>query len=349
MSTYSTTLRLELIGAGQQDGTWGDTTNSNLGDLIEAAITNSVNITFADAPYTLTAFNGLPDEARNAVLNLIGTNTSPQNLIAPAVEKTYVVKNATGATVTIKTSGGTGYAIVNGATQHVWCDGTDFYASTIAFGAGSTGTGNLVYSTSPTIASPTFTGTPIAPTAAVTTDNTQIATTAFVRDIIPTGIISMWSGSIGTIPSGWLLCDGSNGTPDLRDRFVVGAGTTYAVNATGGAANVTPAGTISGSVGNTGLTEAQMPKHWHRMVGPFGTTNVQGGEFGYGNYGGGTPDDGAQAYGTWSAGGDATSGGTTTGTSNGADHSHTAGTLAFTGTSGTNLPPYYALAYIMKA
>jgi hypothetical protein len=133
-STYSTTLRLELIGNGDQSGTWGDTTNTNLGDLIEAAITNVADITFANATYTLSANNGLPDEARNAVLNLIGTNSGAQNLIAPAVEKTYIVKNATGATVTIKTSGGNGVAITTGTTRIVWCDGTDFYtgaASTV--------------------------------------------------------------------------------------------------------------------------------------------------------------------------------------------------------------------------
>lgn len=145
MSTYSTTLRLELIGAGQQDGTWGDTTNSNLGDLIEAAITNAVDITFANATYTLSANNGLPDEARNAVLNLIGTNSAPQNLIAPAVQKTYIIKNATGATVTIKTSGGTGVAISTGSTQIVWCDGTNFYlASGVVAGTGITVSGATV-------------------------------------------------------------------------------------------------------------------------------------------------------------------------------------------------------------
>ena len=128
-STYSNTLRIELIGNGDQSGTWGDTTNSNLGDLIEAAITNVVNITFANAQYTLSANNGLPDEARNAVLNLIGSNSGAQNLIAPSVEKTYIVKNATGATVTIKTSGGTGVAVSNGTTRIVWCDGTNFYTA----------------------------------------------------------------------------------------------------------------------------------------------------------------------------------------------------------------------------
>lgn len=137
MSTYSTTLRLELIGNGQQDGTWGDTTNLNLGTLLESSITNVVDITFANATYTLTAYNGLPDEARNAVLNLIGSNISAQNLVAPAVEKTYIVKNATGAAVTIKTSGGTGVAIATGTTRIVWCDGTDFYTAASPTNAGT--------------------------------------------------------------------------------------------------------------------------------------------------------------------------------------------------------------------
>ena len=351
-STYSTTLRLELIGNGDQSGTWGDTTNSNLGDLLEASITNAVNITFANAQYTLSANNGLPDEARNAVLNLIGTNVSAQNLIAPAVEKTYIVKNATGAAVTIKTSGGTGVAVATGTTVQVWCDGTDFYASTIPVGL-STGTGNVVFSTSPTIASPTLTGTPVAPTANAGTNTTQIATTAFVlSNGVPSGAIMLWSGSIASIPSGWLLCNGSSGTPDLRDRFVVGAGTTYAVNATGGAANVTPAGTISGSVGGTSLTEAQMPKHWHRYI----TGSLASGSWPNGGqqnqngiFFGGTPDDAAFEYNSYSTGGDASSGSQGTGSANGNSHDHSAGTLAFTGTSGSNLPPYYALAYIMKA
>ena len=129
MSTYSSTLRIELIGAGEQDGVWGDTTNSNLGTIIEAAITNVADITFANTTYTLTANLGLPDEARNAVLNLIGTNSAPQDLIAPAVEKTYIIKNTTGATVTIKTSGGSGVAIATGTTRIVWCDGTTFFTA----------------------------------------------------------------------------------------------------------------------------------------------------------------------------------------------------------------------------
>ena len=196
--------------------------------------------------------------------------------------------------------------------------------------------------------SPTFTGTPLAPTASSGTSTTQIATTAFVATTVaaafPSGGIIIWSGSAASIPSGWYLCNGSNSTPDLRDKFVVGAGSTYTVGDTGGSATVTPAGSIS--VSGTALTEAQMPKHYHQMVGPGSVTVPQNNQGNYNIFGGGTPDDSALSYGTWSTGGSAASGSTSTGTSNGDSHTHTA---TFTGTSATNLPPYYALCYIMKA
>lgn len=201
--------------------------------------------------------------------------------------------------------------------------------------------------------SPTFTGTPLAPTASAGTSNTQIATTAFAAAAaaaaFPVGGIIMWSGSVASIPSGWVLCNGSNGTPDLRNRFVVGAGSTYAVDATGGSTTTTATGTISGSVEGTALTEAQMPKHYHQYRAANSMSAPQNGGPGAGGvYGGGTPDDGASGYGTWSTGGDAASGSLSTGTGNGNSHTHAAGTLAFTGNAITSLPPYYALAYIMK-
>ena len=125
-STYSTSLGLELIGQGEQSGTW--------------AITGVQPITMGDATYTMTTYQGASDESRNAVLVLSGTVTSPQNLIAPAVEKVYLIKNTTGNTITIKTSGGTGAAIANGSYAQVYCDGTDFYNATPS---GNTVTGNL--------------------------------------------------------------------------------------------------------------------------------------------------------------------------------------------------------------
>jgi hypothetical protein len=129
-STFSPSLRIELIGDGDQSGIWGQTTNNNLGALIEQAIAGVITITMFDANYTLTNFNGVTDEARNQVLVLTGTNTAQRNLIAPLVEKTYVVKNTTtgGFAVQIIGSSGTGVVIPNGATVTVYCDGTNFYS-----------------------------------------------------------------------------------------------------------------------------------------------------------------------------------------------------------------------------
>ena len=128
-STYSTSLGIELIGNGEQSGTWGTTTNNNLGTLIEQAIAGVQTITLT-GNYTLTDYNGLSDESRNAVLVLNGSLVSACNVVAPSVAKTYIVRNFAGATVTIKTSGGNGIALTNAASAVVFCDGTDFYSAT---------------------------------------------------------------------------------------------------------------------------------------------------------------------------------------------------------------------------
>jgi microcystin-dependent protein len=157
------------------------------------------------------------------------------------------------------------------------------------------------------------------------------ANAAWTIPTFPTGGIIMWSGAISSIPAGWLLCDGTNGTPDLRSRFVVGAGSTYNPGDTGGADTVT-------------LTTAQIPSHTHTFS---GTTNTTGAHTH--NY----FSSGAFGPNPWpdvdnSSGGAAT---THTTTSNG-DHSHTfSGTTASTGGGGSheNRPPYFALAFLMKA
>jgi microcystin-dependent protein len=178
--------------------------------------------------------------------------------------------------------------------------------------------------------SPTFTGTPLAPTAAGGTNNTQIATTAFVTTAVaasfPTGGIILWSGSVASIPSGWALCNGSNGTPDLRNRFVVGAGSTYAVDATGGSADAI---VVSHTHTATSTSTVTDPGHSHN-------TTLHNGTINFGNFYSGAPqtDSGAGSTGT------ATTGVTVA----------TSTSVASTGSSGTNanLPPYYALAYIIK-
>lgn len=158
-STYSTSLGLELIGNGEQAGVWGTTTNNNLGTLLEQAITGVQSITLTGGDYTLTDYNGLPDEARNAVIVLGGLLAAPCNLIAPAVEKTYIIRNFSNATVTIKTTSGNGVALTNAASAVVFCDGTNFYsATTLNFIDGNlTVTGGI---TSNTLAVTSFFTTP---------------------------------------------------------------------------------------------------------------------------------------------------------------------------------------------
>ena len=176
--------------------------------------------------------------------------------------------------------------------------------------------------------SPTFTGTPLAPTAAGGTNNTQIATTAFVTTAVaasfPAGGIIMWSGSVASIPSGWALCNGSNGTPDLRNRFVVGAGSTYAVDATGGSADA-----IVVSHTHTATSTVTDPGHTHAI-----TPSIDNAS---GTDGNSQRVSGGNSVGAISIVSATT--GITVSTTN-----------ASAGTSGTNanLPPYYALAYIQK-
>jgi len=168
---------------------------------------------------------------------------------------------------------------------------------------------------------------------------------AAVKFQIPSGIITMWSGTIGNIPSGWFLCNGSNGTPDLRNRFVVGAGSTYGVGATGGSANaivVEHTHAFSGTSAAAGGHSHTLndPGHIHTGVLP-----SQPKYTGYGVY---TQEDTFDASPL-----DGSTNAATTGISINAvgNHQHAySGTTASNGSSGANanLPPYYALAYIMK-
>lgn len=136
-STFSPSLRIELIGDGDQSGIWGQTTNTNLGTLIEQAIAGVVTITMVDANYTLTNFNGVSDEARNQVIVATGTNAAVRDIIIPLVEKTYTIRNSTtgGFGVRVIGSSGTGVTIPNGTTTTVYCDGINVFAAN----TGSTG------------------------------------------------------------------------------------------------------------------------------------------------------------------------------------------------------------------
>jgi len=161
------------------------------------------------------------------------------------------------------------------------------------------------------------------------------ATAAQINTPIPVGGIIIWSGSAAAIPTGWLLCDGTNSTPNLRDRFVVGAGTTYAVNATGGAATVA-------------LAEANLPSHSHTVNINSGTQSANH-NHGYTDTGGNSGYGAGEAYD--SGGFQMRTFNRTTGIEN-QTHIHNVngntGSIG-SGTAHENLPPYYALCYIMKS
>lgn len=178
--------------------------------------------------------------------------------------------------------------------------------------------------------SPALTGTPTAPTAAANTNTTQVATTAFVQTALSgafsTGMIMMWSGTIATIPTGWVLCNGSNGTPDLRNRFVIGA---HSDSAGVAYSTVTGSNTTSG-----GTKDAIVVSHTHTA-----TVTDPGHNHTF-SYEPGLAQTGSGRNGV---------GGTTPFSTNTVTTGITVANST-EGSSGTNqnLPPYYALAYIMK-
>jgi len=156
----------------------------------------------------------------------------------------------------------------------------------------------------------------------------------------PSGVIVLWSGSIGSIPAGWYLCNGNNGTPDLRDRFVVGAGSTYSVDATGGSANAI---VVSHTHTFTTVTGGD---HSHLIVADVNLSGTGGVGWTGGSYIAQTASVGNNLYSLTGTNTTPTVASTKT---DGA-HQHT-GTTDSSGNSATNanLPPYYALCYIMKA
>ena len=134
MSTYSPSLRIELITTGDQAGVWGNTTNTNLGTLVESAIAGYVSVSITSANQALTALNGAADQSRNQTIALTTTTTAPFSVYAPPAEKTYIIYNASGFAATIfnstvlgnTTAAGAGVAIPAGRTMTVWSDGTNF-------------------------------------------------------------------------------------------------------------------------------------------------------------------------------------------------------------------------------
>jgi hypothetical protein len=227
-STYSTNLAIELMGNGDQAGNWGSTTNTNLGTLIEQAISGYVTQAVATGTDTvITIPNGASGVARNMYLELTGTGGASTNLIVPSNKKLYFIYNNSTGAVTVKVSGQTGVSVPVGAKIALVSNGTDIVTAEN-------------YMTGATFPSPTLTGVPIAPTASPGTNTTQIATTAFVTaaalslsTIYPIG--SIYTSTVSTNPN--TLFGFGTWVAFGAGRVLLGDGGGYAAGATGGSAD----------------------------------------------------------------------------------------------------------------
>jgi hypothetical protein len=124
-STYSN-LKIQLMGTGENSGTWGTITNTNLGTALEEAITGSADVTFSSGTVTLALTDTNSSQtARNLRLNLTGISGGAQNLIVPAIEKAYLVNNGCADAITVKNASGTGIAVPAGKTMWVYNNGTN--------------------------------------------------------------------------------------------------------------------------------------------------------------------------------------------------------------------------------
>jgi microcystin-dependent protein len=363
-STYSTDLRIELIANGEQSGTWGSTTNTNLGTLIEDAIAGRASVSVTSANQALTASNGSADEARCAAIDLsIGAWGSPANfnVYVPPVTKLYVVRNTDSTyTATVfcstvlgnTTAAGTGVAVPAGKSVLLRSDGTNIVEQlNQVVGGFSVGGALAVTGASTLTGAATFGSTATLnadPTLALQAATKQYVDTA-VAGASPSGTLTMWP--TGTAPSGWLLCNGAAvsratyaalfaviGTtfgagdttttfnlPDYRDRMPIGANTIAAsIGATGGSANAT-------LVSHTHTATVTDPGHTHTT-----TLNVWRGS-NAGNTG--------AAWG----GGDRQDATNVVGTSNSRVTSITvANSTEGSSATNANMPPYLGINFIIK-
>ena len=283
-STYTTSLKIQQIGAGEQSGVWGTTTNTNW-NLIEQAVAGVQTITMSNSDYTLSNLNGVSDEARNMALVVTGTNSAIRKVVAPLNQpKFYIVSNQTtgGYAITIGASSGTYITIPNGVTAQVYTDGTNFYsAQTGSAGdfnvngnltaTGISDTGALSAASLSVSGAATFSTSPTAPTPTVGDNSTKVPTTAFVQSAlgtvnsVVTGALLMWPTT--SAPTGYLSCNGAAVSRTTYSALFAVVGTTFGAgdgSTTFNLPNYTnrmPYGTTIGTTG--GSADSIVPSHTH--------------------------------------------------------------------------------------
>lgn len=349
-STYSSSLRAELIGSGDQAGAWGSTTNGNLSNVFDVAIAGYQTVSVTTSSQALTYLNGpTPTAALNqsvyAMLRFTTTTGATFNVYAPPVSKQYIVWNNSGYAMILynstvignTTAAGTGVTVSNGAKVMVWSDGTNFYelqaanlTGTLAVANGGTGatsfTSGALLKGAGTAAVSAASAADIAGqigTLPVANGGTGVTTTAAIVSLVggvlfPVGAI--YSSTSSTNP-GTSLGFGT-WTAFGAGRVLIGAGGGYSAGATGGSADAITVSHTHTYSSTTGAMSANS-SHSHTF-----TIKDRNADFG-------PPYAPLHASGSvWS-----------TGTTNATDISHThsvSGTTDSTGSSGTNanLQPY---------
>jgi hypothetical protein len=272
-STYST-LKVELIGTGEQTGTWGTTTNDNLSVALGEAITGSADVAFssADVTVTLTDTNGA-QTARNLRLNLTGTSGGARNLILGSgcqIEKLYLINNGLADAVTVKNTSGTGIAVPAGASMFVYNNGTNVVEAlkAIPVAAGGTGLATLT-ANNVLIGNGTGNVTFVAPstTGNVLTSNGSAWTSAAPSGF-PSGTVMLFAQT--SAPTGFTKNTTTGDNSALR--VVTGTASTGGSVAftTAFASQAVTITAVSGSAGATTLTTPQIPSHTHNSIQPPG-------------------------------------------------------------------------------
>ena len=284
--------------------------------------------------------------------------SNPTGWSVPVNNDWDIIDKAFGGVQAKSTTGGTTNLTVSEAQNLVLIISgtlTSNATFTLPLNSGSTGivggqwvvrnatTGNFTVTIAPVSGGGSSVVIPQGTVDTIYSDGTNITTSKTVRDPFPVGGIIMWSGSIATIPSGWFLCNGSNGTPDLRDRFIIGASQD---NSGVASTNVTGSLTQTGGskdaivVSHTHTATVTDPGHGH----PARYANSASGATN--NFGGiALSAENPVNYPAYTG-----SLGNTIGQQITANTTGITVTNSSTGSSGTNanLPPYYALAYIMR-
>jgi len=223
-STYSTNLKIELIATGEQSGTWGSTTNTNLGTLVEEAICGVATVSILDVDTTITISNGASSAARNVVLTLTGSLTAARNLTVPSINKTYIIYNNTtgGYAVTVKTSSGTGISVPNGQKRMVYGDSTNINEAINSVGnlnvnGNSSVTGNETVTGTVAAGSLTVGGSSLS-----VNNNTTLTTTGATNVTLPT------TGTLATIAGSETFTNKTLTSPTINGGTISSAGLTSA-------------------------------------------------------------------------------------------------------------------------